>query len=218
MQFLYQITTDTASKAASFDALSPLTTLGDVLYGGTSGTGTRLAGNATATKKFLTQTGTGTASAAPAWGTISTSDVSGLGTIATQAASSVSITGGTISGVTFNSATINTSIHPVTSDSDSAGTTTLDLSVTDEHATTLSANTTFAFSNATVGQRFTLRIQQASSGGPYTISWGSLAITWFTATFAAPTMPTGAGNAMVVTFKCTGSGTYDGFLAGTSGS
>ena len=112
--------------------------------------------------------------------------------------------------------TLNTTIHPITIDSNSGGTTTLDLSVTDEHATTLSADTTFAFSNAMVGQRFTLRIAQAASGVPYTAGWPS-GITWFTSTFTAPTMPTGAGNAMVVTFKVTGTGTYDGFLAGTSG-
>jgi hypothetical protein len=35
--------TGAATKAAAFDALSPLTTAGDFLYGGTSGTGTRLA-------------------------------------------------------------------------------------------------------------------------------------------------------------------------------
>jgi hypothetical protein len=35
--------TGAATKAAAFDALSPMTTSGDVIYGGTSGTGTRLA-------------------------------------------------------------------------------------------------------------------------------------------------------------------------------
>lgn len=35
--------TGAATKAAGFDALSPLTTAGDILYGGAAGTGTRLA-------------------------------------------------------------------------------------------------------------------------------------------------------------------------------
>ena len=35
--------TGATSKAAAFDALSPMTTAGDMIYGGTSGTGTRLA-------------------------------------------------------------------------------------------------------------------------------------------------------------------------------
>jgi hypothetical protein len=35
--------TGSSTKAAAFDALSPMTTQGDIIYGGTSGTGTRLA-------------------------------------------------------------------------------------------------------------------------------------------------------------------------------
>lgn len=49
-------------------------TLGDTLYRGSS-LWTRLAGNTTATKQFLTQTGTGSASAAPVWGTVADADV-----------------------------------------------------------------------------------------------------------------------------------------------
>ena len=52
-----------------------LTTLGDLLYAGALAAWTRLAGNTTTTKKFLTQTGDGAASAAPAWGTIVDGDV-----------------------------------------------------------------------------------------------------------------------------------------------
>lgn len=55
--------------------LNPLTTLGDVLYGGASGVPTRLGGQTTATKKFLTQTGDGSASAAPGWNVILAADV-----------------------------------------------------------------------------------------------------------------------------------------------
>jgi len=57
--------TGQTSKAAAFNALSPLTTLGDLLYGGASGAGTRLAGNTSTTRKYLGQTGTGSASQAP---------------------------------------------------------------------------------------------------------------------------------------------------------
>ncbi len=69
--------TGASTASAAFDALSPLTTLGDVLYGGASGTGTRLVGNITAVKQFLSQTGTGAVSAAPAWATLAFSDVTG---------------------------------------------------------------------------------------------------------------------------------------------
>ena len=54
---------------------SILTTLGDIVYAGVAAVWTRLAGNTTATKNFLTQTGTGAASAAPAWGTIEDADI-----------------------------------------------------------------------------------------------------------------------------------------------
>ena len=43
------------------------TTLGDIVYGGASGTPTRLAGSTSATSAVLTQTGNGTVSAAPVW-------------------------------------------------------------------------------------------------------------------------------------------------------
>jgi len=55
---------------------NPMTTLGDIIYGGASGSAVRLAGNTSTAKKFLIQTGNGTISAAPSWGTISGSDVS----------------------------------------------------------------------------------------------------------------------------------------------
>ena len=51
---------------------NPMTTLGDVIYGASSGTATRLAGNTTTNKYFLSQTGTGSASAAPSWSTLPT--------------------------------------------------------------------------------------------------------------------------------------------------
>lgn len=44
-----------------------MTTLGDLIYGGTNGTPTRLAGNITTTPKVLTQIGDGVNSAAPSW-------------------------------------------------------------------------------------------------------------------------------------------------------
>lgn len=69
--------TGATTASAAFDALSPMTTLGDVIYGGASGTNTRLAGNTTTTKKYLSQTGNGSVSAAPAWAQVAFSDLSG---------------------------------------------------------------------------------------------------------------------------------------------
>ena len=49
--------------------------IGSLPYQASAGSTSLLVGNATATKKFLTQTGTGSASAAPAWGTIVSADI-----------------------------------------------------------------------------------------------------------------------------------------------
>jgi len=58
--------TGQTTATAAFNALDPLTTLGDILYhNGTDSV--RLAGNITATRKFLSQLGDGAASAAPTW-------------------------------------------------------------------------------------------------------------------------------------------------------
>lgn len=66
--------TGQSTALAAFNALSPLTTLGDVLYhNGTNNV--RLAGNITTTKKYLSQTGDGVNSAAPSWDTISAGDI-----------------------------------------------------------------------------------------------------------------------------------------------
>ncbi len=59
--------TGQSTKGAAFDALSPMSALGDVIYGGASGTGTRLAGNTSTTRYALTQTGDGVNSATPVW-------------------------------------------------------------------------------------------------------------------------------------------------------
>lgn len=64
-----------ADDVAAFDSISPLTTVGDVIYGGASGTGTRLAGNTATQKKALIQAGDGSSSTAPAWEQISYDDL-----------------------------------------------------------------------------------------------------------------------------------------------
>ena len=63
--------TGQSTATAAYNALSPVTTLGDLIYGDGSNSNARLAGNTTATQKYLCQTGTGSVSAAPAWCTLS---------------------------------------------------------------------------------------------------------------------------------------------------
>lgn len=57
-------------------------TTGDTLYASAANTLSKLAGNTTATKKYLSQTGTGSASQAPAWAQVAFSDLSGSNTCA----------------------------------------------------------------------------------------------------------------------------------------
>ena len=71
----FTITAIVTAGALGALAVNPMTALGDLIYGGTSGTPSQLAGNTTATKNFLVQTGSGSASAAPAWGTIAAADM-----------------------------------------------------------------------------------------------------------------------------------------------
>jgi hypothetical protein len=58
------------SSAATGGSAAIVTTLGDTLYATGAGALARLAGNTSATKKFLSQTGNGSVSAAPVWDTI----------------------------------------------------------------------------------------------------------------------------------------------------
>lgn len=75
--------TGQTTKAAAFDALSPMTTVGDIIYGGTSGTGTRLAAGTSG--QYLKSNG----AAAPSWATFTVPTVqrftSGSGTYTTPA-------------------------------------------------------------------------------------------------------------------------------------
>jgi hypothetical protein len=74
-----------ATATAIFDGLSPMSALGDSIYGGAAGTRTRLAGNTTTTRKLLRQTGDGVNSAAPDWDTLQAGDIPDLsGTYATS--------------------------------------------------------------------------------------------------------------------------------------
>lgn len=52
-----------------------VTTLGDIIYGSAANTQSRLAGNTTSIKQYLSQTGTGTVSAAPSWSAIQDADL-----------------------------------------------------------------------------------------------------------------------------------------------
>ena len=67
--------TGQTTAAAAYNALSPMTTTGDIEYESAANTSARLAGPTSATKQFLTSTGTGSAAQAPAWGAIAAADL-----------------------------------------------------------------------------------------------------------------------------------------------
>lgn len=65
----------TQMAAGAGGSTNPMAALGDIIYADAGGKATRLAGNATSARQFLTQAGTGSASAPPAWASIFSTDV-----------------------------------------------------------------------------------------------------------------------------------------------
>ncbi len=64
------VTTNFPTFEYASSSYQPMTTLGDIIYGGDSGAATVLSGNTTTVQKFLAQTGDGVNSAAPSWQTL----------------------------------------------------------------------------------------------------------------------------------------------------
>ena len=83
-------------------ATNPMTTLGDVTYGGASGVVTRLAGDTSNTRKFLRELSVAGVAAAPVWDTILAADIPTLNQNTTGSSGSCtgnSATATTASGV-----------------------------------------------------------------------------------------------------------------------
>ena len=97
--------TGQTTAVAAFNALSPSTTLGDIIYhDGTNDA--RLAGNITVTKMFLGQTGNGSVSAAPVWAVLLAADIPSLDVAKITTGIFSSARGGTGNGFTkFSGAT-----------------------------------------------------------------------------------------------------------------
>lgn len=75
---------------------------------------------------------------------------------------------------------------------------------------------TLAISNAVVGgPPFYIDLTQAASGGPFAVTWFGT-ITWVGAPYTAPTMPNTASARLTAVFRCTGTGTFDGWWTGNT--
>lgn len=73
-----------SETAGEFDAISPINSLGDIIYGDSVGGSVALDGNTSTQKKALVQQGDGANSAAPAWERIAYSDITGTPTLFTS--------------------------------------------------------------------------------------------------------------------------------------
>lgn len=191
---------DVTSANTSFNNISPLTTLGDIIYEDVTPKAVRLAGNITSTKNFLVQTGTGSVSAAPVWGTIVSGDIPTLNQ--NTSGSAASFTGSLSGDVTgIQGATVVSKIAGTTV-SGATGTTNVMFSASPTTtgtmiaaAITMSSTLAMTNSNVTTIKQAVYNgiIDDGNSGTSKTIDWttGSLhkiAMTGNCAfTFTAPT-------------------------------
>lgn len=115
--------TGQSSANAGFNALSPMTTLGDIEYENATPAAARLAGNTTTTTEFLSQTGNGTISAAPSWAQPGFSNLSGSASCGqlpaltgdtTTSAGSCATTTGKVDGVAYPASPSNHQVPVIT--------------------------------------------------------------------------------------------------------
>src|SRR5271166_3092035 len=131
----------------------------------------------------------------PSWFTVTGSPITASGTLAVTAASGqtqnqfLATPNGASGAVGLRSIvaadlpttglTITQHSGTITTDTESAGAVTCNLATSDWHLVVLNANVSISISNPTVGQQFVIILQQAASGGPYSISsWFSGIINW----------------------------------------
>lgn len=196
--------TGAGTATAAFDALSPMTTLGDTIYGGASGTRTRLAGNTSATSKFLRQTGDGANSAAPAWDVLASGDIPTLGIskitmntarlLGRTTASSGAVEEITVgSGVALSAGALSAAAPTFVSLTDGAT-----ITVTASNfpsgqlgygKVTLGGNRTLSFSGGTAGQKIEVWLLQDGTGSR-TLAFDSTIA--FSADLPSPLISTGA--------------------------
>ena len=183
--------TGQVTAAAAYNALSPMSATGDIEYESATNTASRLAGNTTTTKKFLTQTGNGTISAAPGWNTIAAVDVPTLNQSTTGTAAGLSATlaiasGGTnattaaaaltsLGALPVAGGTMTGWLAPAVATLTDGTTVPVNAALGNDFRWTLTGNT-HTLSNPTNsvdGQKIIVQVTQPASGGPYTIQYGT---------------------------------------------
>ena len=138
-------------------------------------------------------------------GTIfSVADITGLPTIEVDASGDVKL------AEYGNSVTVFTGFKTPIEDNTDGSTITFDLNSSNTHSVTLGGNRTLALSNASVGQKFIIRLTQDGTGSR-TVTFFST-IKW--AGGVAPTLTTTANKTDVFGFICTSAGNFDGFVVG----
>lgn len=208
--------TSATTKSGAFDALSPMTTGGDLIYGGASGTGTRLAngssgqvltsGGGTAAPTWTTPT-TGTVTSValtvPAIMSVSGSPVTTSGTLAVSLAtqSANTVWAGPASGAAATPTFRALTVADETIATQAVSASSIDWTTGYIFTKTLSANTTFTFTGQLTGQTIVVRLTNTASN--FTVTWPS--VRW--AGGSAPTMSPGAVSD-VYTFINDGSNFY----------
>jgi len=138
-------------------------------------------------------------------GTIfSVADITGLPTLEVDASGDVKL------GEYGNSVTVFTGFKTPLEDNTDGSTITFDLNSSNTHSVTLGGNRTLALSNASVGQKFIIRLTQDGSGSRTVTFFNT--IKW--AGGVAPTLTTTANKTDVFGFICTSAGNFDGFVVG----
>lgn len=181
-----------ANTVTQWMMANPMTTLGDLAYGGASGASTRLAGDTSNTRKFLTTISTAGVAAAPTWGTIASGDVSGLTAWATHPyPSDVAglLRNDGSGGFTWDTSTYITGNQTITlsGDASGSGATSIAATVTGIHSKAVPAlaagylyydGSAFAWQSVggTIGGSIAVN-QVAVGSGTNTIS-GSASLTW----------------------------------------
>lgn len=192
------------SNAIGSSLTNPMTTAGDTIYGGVSGTPSRLPGDTSNTRKFLRTLSSGGVAAPPAWDTVQAGDLPAATTstpgavILDGTATDIQPPGTQAAGSSTKAAAAN-HVHPakftatgytapaVVALTDAA-TIAVDASLGNDMRVTLGGNRTLGNpTNPVDGQRLLFQITQDATGSR-TLSYGTAYE--FASSLAAPTLST----------------------------